>query len=183
MPTYQQADRNACEVIDRMKKQFHQQLDELGVTIDCLFAFPNENENGDITSPAVTVGGYKCLAKVRVISLKDRVMGRGDAEITIDKHTWDELSSEERDALVDHELEHLEVCMKEKGRELAVVRDDLDRVKLKLRKHDYQFGWFNSVARRHGADSQEVQQAQAFSEQQRQTYLFDLSFAGSTAGE
>ena len=42
-----------------------------------------------------------------------------------------------------------------------------------VRKHDHQFGWFDCVARRHGAHSIEVQQAQQLTAmaELRQLYL------------
>jgi hypothetical protein len=52
-----------------------------------------------------------------------------------------------------------------------VVRDDLDRPKLRVRKHDHQFGWFDSIARRHGPASFEVQQYRKFNESHRQLWL------------
>jgi hypothetical protein len=42
-----------------------------------------------------------------------------------------------------------------------VIRDDLKRPKLKLRKHDVEVGWFAIVAGRHGSASLEIEQAKA----------------------
>ena len=58
--------------------------------------------------------------------------------------------------MLDHELHHMEVKLDEEG---VVIRDDLKRPKLKLRKHDVEVGWFALVAGRHGSNSLEIEQA------------------------
>ena len=83
-----------------------------------------------------------------------------DAEIVLDGDRWDELSAEEQDAAIDHELTHLELVVDDSG----LRRDDLDRPNLRIRKHDHQFGWFDCVARRHGTASFEWRQYEQFTE-------------------
>jgi hypothetical protein len=60
-------------------------------------------------------------------------------------------------AVIDHELTHL--VLKKSKKTGAVERDDLDRPKLKMREHDYEFGWFAETAQRFGEDSFEFSQA------------------------
>ena len=94
------------------------------------------------------------MATIKINSYRDRVEGKADVTITIDGHHWDELSDAELAAVLDHELTHLELVIEEDG---SVSRDDIDRPKLRMRKHDFQIGGFNEVAKRHKADSLEVQ--------------------------
>lgn len=155
MPTFRKASTEVNQIVERMLEKFHGPLVEAGVAIECLFAYALTDDNGDSTGPALKLGGYPCNAIVRVLNPKDRTVGRGDAEIVIDGDQWDTWSDEQKAALIDHEIEHLE--LKVDG-DNNVVRDDLDRPKLRLKKHDHQFGWFDSIARRHGAASFEVQQ-------------------------
>jgi hypothetical protein len=53
-------------------------------------------------------------------------------------------------------FEHISVATDDRG----VIRDDIGRPKIVMRKHDFEFGWFTAVAARHGAHSMERQQAQ-----------------------
>lgn len=160
------------DVIERVKKiiqQYHPDLAEVEVRLTLLFASAPKDDAGQPMRAAVTVGGYPSAAKTKIIGLKDRADGRADAEIIIDADQWDAMSDSQRDALLDHELYHLEVKRdKETNMPLS---DDLGRPKLGMRKHDHQFGWFDEIARRHGDASFEVQQAKAFADEQGQTYF------------
>lgn len=127
--------------------------------LDLLWARATLDDNGDSNGPAIKHQGYPCAAVVRVIGLKDRCKGMGDAEILLDADRWDEWSEKEQNAIIDHELEHLELARDSEG---TIKRDDLDRPKLRLRKHDHQFGWFDSIVRRHGSNALEWQQHKAF---------------------
>lgn len=168
MPRYEKAPAQAGQIIERMMERYHPQLRDANVKVDVLFAFATTDEFGDRKGSAVKLHGYSCKAVVRVLGLKDRTVGRGDAEIVIDGDEWPTWPDDEKDALLDHELEHLELKTDKDG---LVVRDDLDRPKLRIRKHDHQFGWFDSIARRHGSASLEIQQAQAFHSQYKQLWL------------
>jgi len=169
MPTiYTEANAEVSDRIARMMAQFHGELHTAGVTIEALFATSEEGA-------AVKHHGYACLAKVKINSYELRVQSHHDAKITIDRTGWDNLNPSERDALIDHELEHLKVQTDEHK---VVQTDDLGRPKLRIQLHDQQFGWFDCIARRHGPASQEVQQYEAFARTKKQLWLFD-----QTAGE
>lgn len=117
--------------------------------IDYLFA---TNDTGD----AVSHRGYPALAVVRIVNLKDRTKGMGDAEITIDAAKYIKMTERQQDALLHHELHHLIIVGDDEGK---VKLDDQGRPKLKMRKHDYDFGWFTDIAELYGLDSPEVTQA------------------------
>lgn len=166
MATYTEAAAWICEKVDAVMVRYHGPLKDAGVTISILMAHPPCDQNGDVKGPAVSHGGYPALAKIRITSHKDRVHGLGDAELIIDSYEWDTLGAEEQDAVIDHELTHLELRLVEDKQTGAMVvdRDDQERPKLKLRKHDHQFGWFNDVVRRHGKASIEWQQYERFAD-------------------
>jgi hypothetical protein len=128
------------------------------VRVDCLFAHPDLDEDGAPKGPPVTLNGYPCAAKVKITAPKDRAKGCGDAEILIDHDLYQELPDAERDALLDHELQHLESTGE---------FDDMGRPKLTMRLHDHSFGWFDAIAARHGRASFELRQFERF---QRETY-------------
>jgi hypothetical protein len=171
---YEKASDGAHEIIAKATHKFHPHLEECGAKIECLTATRVGADGEKVGGSAVKVNGYPCAAKVKINSLADRTEGKMDATITIDSEQWEEMTPDERVALVDHELQHLDVMREdEKG---AVLRDDQDRPRLKLRKHDHQFGWFNAVAERHSDASFEVKQAKHFFDEHGQGWLGILPF-------
>jgi hypothetical protein len=69
---------------------------------------------------------------------------------------WNHWDEDQQNALIDHEVTHISLVINRKG---ILTLDDLGRPKLKMRKHDFEVGWFHSIAERYGAASFEVQQA------------------------
>ncbi len=158
MPIYEAASPEHREVLDAMLEKFHQPLVEAGVAIDLLLAWPKLDKNDDPTGPALTLHGWRCAALVRVVPYKQRVKGMGDAEILLDAMTWEETDEAGREALMDHELEHLELRVSTKKKDKgSILRDDLGRPKLKLRQRDYKLEGFHSIVRRHGVEAFEWQ--------------------------
>lgn len=173
MPTYQPANADVKELANSIIGRFesHQPLLDAEVQFDYVFAFPDYDEDGAAKNEAIKKNGVKALGLCRILPLKDRAMGRGDVEITLDGEWWQDANEQERAALLDHELHHAEV-KKQNG---CVVIDDLRRPKIKLRKHDVEIGWFNIIAERHGAFSQECQQAKSMMDYHGQLYWPDIA--------
>lgn len=160
MSTYEKCPADIKEMAEEVLMEFpsYKELLEAKVKIDFLFAYAEVGEDGESKGHALTKHGIRALGICRKLGIKDRVMGRGDAEIAIDGDWWKEATPARRRALLDHELHHLMVKVDDDG---AVIRDDLKRPKLKLRKHDVEVGWFAIVAGRHGSASIEIEQAKA----------------------
>jgi len=160
MSTYHKAPADVKEMAEAIMSEFltYKELLEAKVKIDFLFAYAEKGEDGSPMGHALTKHGIRALGITRKIGIKDRVMGRGDAEVALDGDWWEEATPARRRALLDHELHHIEVKLDEDG---VVIRDDLKRPKLKLRKHDVEVGWFAIVAGRHGSSSIEIEQAKA----------------------
>lgn len=154
---YSKAPDAIAERAKPLLEKNHFELFNHDLIIDFIIANSAVDDNGAPTGPAVSHGGYPCLAVARILTQKDRVMGRGDCEIVIDGDRWPAMSGAEQDALLDHELEHFQIAKDKYGNPKL---DDIHRPKLKLKKHDHQFGWFDDVARRHGLASPEVRQFQ-----------------------
>lgn len=152
---YDKAPQAVAEKAKDLIEKFHFDIGNYDVHIDFIFARSTVGEDGVPEGPALKHGGYAALGLTRILGPKDRLMGRGDCEIVIDGDRWPNLSQEQQDALLDHEMEHIQIKFDKTG---APVMDDLRRPKLKLKKHDHQFGWFDIIAKRHGADSIEVNQ-------------------------
>lgn len=155
---YKQASKEVHKLCKTLVEENYDKLAKEGVTFDILMAFAPENEeNGEPTGPAIKLHGYTASAIVSTVPLKNRVKGLSDVEIIIDGLNWEKLNEEERAALLDHELYHVQVSTNSKG---ETIKDTAGRPKIKMRLHDIQLGWFIDIAKRHGMSSGEVQQAQ-----------------------
>jgi hypothetical protein len=151
----------------RLVKKYHEPLARARVRIDFLFV-TTDGEDGC----ALKCNGYPAMAVASAIPQKNRVGLKADARIIIDKEAWDELSERQRDALLDHEIQHFEAVMSDD----TIALDGNDRPKIRIRKHDVQLGFFSVIAQRHGEHSQEVIQARALVEHARDVFLpgFDV---------
>ena len=150
--TYERAKpgHEAHDLIRGLAAKYHTDLEKHAVTIGVLLAASDDG------AAAVKLHGYPCAATVRITPYKQRVQGIEDAVVTLDARLWHDLSDERKAALIDHELQHLEVAF---DKDSFAKIDDLGRPKLKMRLHDVQAGWFLDIARRHGEHSFEVEQA------------------------
>lgn len=156
--TYEVASENISRAIEGLMTTYHPALASHGVTLTVLLAHASRDANGDPSGAAIELNGYPCHATIKIVSLKDRVAGKGDAELVIDGDELDTWSNEQFAAIIDHELTHLKVMTDKQGN---LKRDDIGRPVLKIRKHDHQYGWFEEVIERHGDNSFELQQLAA----------------------
>lgn len=163
MPKYERAPESVKELAQQLIQKYegHFELNNAMVKIDFLFAYPDLDEDQEVIGPALQSSGYVVRGKCKIVSLKDRAKGNADAEILLDAEYFQSLGKESQAALLDHELHHIEVRMKDGN----PIWDDLDRPKLKLRKHDVQVGWFTEMAQRHGEHSMERIQAKEIVEE------------------
>lgn len=170
MATFQpceKTDKTVLKLATTLMQQFHTDLIDAGVKIDFLFAYPRYDEKDQPIGDAIKHQGVKALGLAKKLGASDRAKGTGDAEIRIDWEWWKEVGEQEQRALLDHELHHLSICKNKAG---VIKTDDLGRPVIRLRKHDYQIGWFNVIAERHGVHSQERKQAQTMFENSGQIY-------------
>jgi hypothetical protein len=160
--TYSQASDDVLRIIEAIRSQYHSpDLD--GVIIGARFVYDTE-----ASEPVLKHGGYPAQAVCRITPVADRAMGMPDALITIDRSNWISLTPAQRNALIDHEITHLERAVE---KETGLPKfDAVDRPKLKMRRHDHQLGWFDRVADRHGKASAEVRQATALMQESGQIY-------------
>lgn len=155
--TYEKADDDVEVLVAGVMKDYHPELASAGVTVGLLMASVHDKD--DELIPAVKLHGYQCAATIKRISLKDRAAGKCDAEMTICAATWKDLPDAKKRALIDHELEHLELKM---TKENTVGRDDLGRPKLVMKLHDHQIGIFKGNIERHAKNSLDYHLAKDF---------------------
>ena len=172
MSKYERCDQSVQDLANAIlcKYDDHKPILDAKVRIDYLFAFPEKDDDGNYVGDAIRHHGVKALGLTRKIPTKERAAGLGDAEVLLDGEWWaDETTTDEqRAALLDHELHHLEVVKDEDG---LVCLDNNDRPRLKLRMHSFEVGWFKEIAERHGAASQECIQAKMLWESSGQAYF------------
>ena len=176
--TYDKAPEELTDTVAQVLDMYHSRLTSptilRDVQIETMLAYGPRNGDGDQTGPAIQVHGTEALACIRITKLEERIAGRGDAVMLIDGDRWKGWQRPQLEALIDHELTHLE--LQRDPRTDEIVLDDAGRVKLKMRSHDFQVGWFDEVAERHPKWSWEVQQAMALANS-RQMYFpgFDIT--------
>lgn len=173
MHTFERCDKSveklATEVLK--KHESHKPLLDAKVTVDFVFAYPEYDEKtGRPLNDALTKNGVKALGIARKIPLKDRALGRADAEIAIDGDWWQKAPALEQEAMLDHELTHISVKIDKRG----LVTDDLGRPVIQLRHHDVECGWFKIVAERNGKHSIEQYQAKIIMDEMGQCFWPDL---------
>ena len=157
MSTYRIAPPELIAQVQTIMREYEAELDAVGIRVDTLLAFADRNDQGEKTGPAIKAKGYPADGCIRSTNLKDRVKGLGDAEMILDGDKWQEMNSEEQDALIHHELHHLVPARKADG---ELILDSHNRPKIRMRLHDIELGMFIDVARAHGMASGEVQAMQ-----------------------
>lgn len=162
MAVFTESPNEVRKMITDIRAKSYKDLDGAEVTITSIMAYAKKDDQGKPMGSAIKVNGYAALATIQVTSHKFRIAGLADAIMTIDGDRWESLSIEDQESMIDHELYHLMVKLDSQG---FVEGDDSGRPKLKIREHDWQTGGFAEIARRHGANSHEVQQLKAIQEE------------------
>ncbi len=174
MSTFERCDKSVEDLAIELIQKYESNgpLGKFEVKIDYVFAHGDVDDDGNQVNDALTKNGIRALGIARKMPLKDRALGRGDAEISLDGDWWKDATAEQQAALLDHELNHISVKTDKNGN---VQYDDLNRPQIKLRKHDVEVGWFRCIAERHGAASQERIQAKAMMDSAGQSYWPDIA--------
>lgn len=174
MPTFKRCDESIDTLAKTLLTRYETHLGLIvgKVTVDFAFAYCDRDDKGNALNDALTKNGIKALGVTRKIPLKDRALGRADAEIVLDGDWWEKATADEQTALLDHDLHHIAVKTDKSGN---IQYDDLGRAQIVLRKHDVEVGWFKVIAERHGEASQERIQAKAIMDCSGQYFWPDLT--------
>ena len=136
-------DDEAYDLLGRAIQQHHPDLAQHEVTVALYWA--SSTKQGE---PALKHHGYPAAALIKInADVRLRLKGTADASITIDAAHWERLDTLQREALLDHELEHLQVAKSKHGN---VKLDDAGRPKLRMAQHDFELGVFYAVVERYG---------------------------------
>lgn len=181
MPKYQLADPATKELANEILFKFatadrgiYQEIIDQRVRIDILFAYGDrDEESGEKLSDAITHKGNPALGLCEIRNIKLRAAGLGDVVIYLDADHWDVCGERQREALLDHELFHIDFARDPKSGD--ILRDDLQRPKIKMRKHCFDFGWFKAIAARHGEHSVERIQAKQLADEAGQYFWGEIT--------
>ncbi len=154
---YFRAPDSVSQIVKNLVADHYEDLKENDVTFDIIFCNAPLDKDGNPNGPAITHHGSPALGLAYIVPEKDRAMDRADAEIRVDSDSWPNWNEEQRKAILDHELYHFLV---HKDKEGETIKDTNNRPKLKMRPHDFEFGWFTEIAERYGKNSMEIKQAQ-----------------------
>ena len=120
-------------LLDKLVKAHHAHLAEANIAVAWR---KNWKEDKD---------GKLVLGKMQKASDLSRELVEYDAVMLLNMEAWDELDANQRTALVDHELHHLEVAKNDDG---VVKRDERDRIVYRIRRHDIEE--FRAIVARYG---------------------------------
>lgn len=194
MSWFQRAPGDIRHLCRQVMRDWHPKLVEASVRVELLVAYGKVNEDGEIIAPALKHHGVRALGVCKIIPIQQRVLGLGDVLILLDGDEWPEMGEDEQLALLDHELTHVDLVLEmravakptvpgalvtETQVQATVQLDDAGRPKLRMRQHDRDYGWFDSVAQRHGLASSEVRQGRRLFESAGALYQLGKS-AGPT---
>lgn len=158
---YEHCPDEVVRMLEDAMTKWHVELTEARVEVKPLFCRAYDRDGEAI--PAIKSSGQAKVARIKITSLEDRVRGLGDAKLLIDGNKWERIGHNARLALLDHELEHLEI----NGEDL----DDAGRPKLKLKHHDWEVSGFDEVIKRQGENAIEFQGAAKLRERFAQLLL------------
>jgi len=184
--TYTVCGPEITDAIQAAMTEYHPKLIEAGVTVSALLAEKIDEESGEVFD-ALFTRGQVVAAKISITSLEDRILGLSDAKLVINRKSWEGFSAFRRRALLDHELQHLELVPEERDGPHPVALDGMTRLddarrpKLKLRHHDWEITGFAAVVERHGEASVEAAQFSAFEDRYGQLCLFGPAAGKSVA--
>ena len=111
--TYEFAPDEVFQKLHAVLANHHHALMSSGIKIDILKVSDIDSEG--VVHPALLVRGHAAIASVAISPLKARALGQADALIVLDSYSWDEMGDLQRDAVLDHELEHLQVRADPRG--------------------------------------------------------------------
>jgi Putative phage metallopeptidase len=152
MAVYRIAPEDVQDLMADVMERYHGELRDAEVNVGIQFASLSMDEEKAV---AIMDNGYPLVAKVEKVPYGWRVWRVPDAIITIDERAWENMARETQVALLDRELEHLELA---RDADAQIKSDDHGRPKLNIKPCDYRISGFASVIRRHGPSAVEAEQ-------------------------
>ncbi len=143
-------------LMSRLETEHYASLKEFNIRFAVILV-TNENPKTGEVLPVFKPLPYK----VKLNDTKDRLMKQVDVEVQIDASYWSNCGIEDKEALFDGALEHLEIVYK---KDFPVYQDD-GVVKMKIVHPDMVYLGYSIIAERHGAKSPEIKSWLEFREE------------------
>lgn len=138
------------EILQRiLNKEKYEWINSYEIKIKMFFKYGKYDKEGNLKSPALQKNGTPIPAQIKIVSAFNRMTDNVDVKIVLNKEYWDELSTNEREGVIDNMLNYLEV-KKDKLDEPIPISDDSDKVQLKLKKPDFYCEGFLDLINEYG---------------------------------
>lgn len=154
MQRHRVADGVAMKILAGVVRKWHKPLLREEVSFAFIFVEPPTNDKGQVTGPALKVAGSPVAGRCSLVTGKWYAMTEEDVVIEVAADIWERMTGPRREALLDHEVNHVKISNDSKGR---VKRRD-GRACLETIPDDYMINGFFDVAARHKRESMEWRQ-------------------------
>lgn len=123
--------------------------------------------------PALKHHGWPAAAIISIVPPEQRADGCADLRLKIDQAKWFRMTERQQEALIAHELLHVQVELEgsQSVNPPIVKTDDYGRPKVKLRPHDWEVGGFTAIVDWYGDDAIEKQIVTSINERLSQMVL------------
>jgi hypothetical protein len=134
---------------DLLNDERYEPLKSYDIHIQLFYKSGKFDKNGELKTPAIQKNGKAIYAQTKIVSAFNRITDDTDVKIILNKDLWDELSKEERIAILDNELNYIQIKEDKEG-EPIYISEDSNKVQLKLRKPDFFCEGFLEIMNIHG---------------------------------
>lgn len=127
----------------------YEPLKSYEIQVQLFYKYGKRDKEGELKTPALQKNGKAIYAQTKIVSAFNRITDDTDVKIILNKDLWDELSKEERIAILDNELNYIQIKEDKEG-EPIYISEDSNKVQLKLRKPDFFCEGFLEIMNIHG---------------------------------
>ncbi len=134
---------------DLINDERYEPLKSYEINVQLFYKYGKRDKEGELKTPALQKNGKAIYAQTKIVSAFNRITDDTDVKIILNKDLWDELSKEERIAILDNELNYIQIKEDKEG-EPIYISEDSNKVQLKLRKPDFFCEGFLEIMNIHG---------------------------------
>lgn len=148
--SYELANEIDEQILEKLlEEERYSTLKSYDIHIKMFYKYGKQDKDGNIKTPALQKNGKPIYAQTKIVSAFNRITDDTDVKIIINKDIWNELSSEEKTAVLDDQLNYIQIKEDKEGEPLT-ISEECDKVQLKLKKPDFYFEGFLDIMNIHG---------------------------------
>ena len=148
---------------DLLNDERYEPLKSYEIHIQLFYKSGKFDKNGELKTPALQKNGKAIYAQTKIVSNFNRITDDTDVKIILNKELWEELDKSERIAVLDNELNYIQIKEDKTGEPLS-ISEECDKVQLKLRKPDFFVEGFLEIMNIYGKKYIPWQEAQKLAE-------------------